>query len=135
MNKIFNFLRLEGSPSIENSIKMDHTIKMDEDLMNSIRQMWNSIKSDLLKPVSDGFKSVSDWFTVCALASMGAFTIGYYGSKKNVKMERCMFVSSLVGIGSGLLTQKSIGNLNFFSVNVAFGLATGLFVCLLSYKQ
>ncbi|CAF1100450.1 unnamed protein product [Brachionus calyciflorus] len=145
MNQAYNFLRLEGSPTIENPIKMDVKLKIDEDLMNSIIQQ---IKSDLFKPgsewsrsvsewsksVSDWFKSVSDWFKVCTIVSMGAFTIGYYGAQKNVKMEKCMFVSSLVGIGCGLFTQNSIKNLDIFSFNVAFGLTTGLFVCLVSYK-
>ncbi|CAF1085595.1 unnamed protein product [Brachionus calyciflorus] len=125
MNQIMNFLRLEGSPKIENSIKMDVTVKFDEDQFDRIKEVPDLIKSDFLKPVSE-------WFKVCSLASMGAFTIGYYGSRKKLRLEKCMLMSSLVGIGCGLINQKSIRN--FFSVNVAFGLATGLLVCLLSYE-
>ncbi|CAF0803296.1 unnamed protein product [Brachionus calyciflorus] len=51
MNQAYHFLRSEGSPTIENPIKMYVNLKIDEDLMNSIRQQ---IMSDLLSQCLNG---------------------------------------------------------------------------------
>ncbi|CAF1051309.1 unnamed protein product [Brachionus calyciflorus] len=90
--------------------------------------------SESLSPVSGVHKKILDMLKVCALSSMGAFTIGYYSSLKNVKVKKCLFMSSLIGIGCGLITENSFKNLYFLFQKVAFGLATAALVCLSGYR-
>ncbi|CAF0900623.1 unnamed protein product [Brachionus calyciflorus] len=113
---------------------MEYLIKFDEDQFNSIKQMPNSIESGLFMSASKWLKQISDLLKVCTLSSISGYSIGYYGFHKNIKLEKCLFVSSVIGIMFGFITDNRFKNLNFLFQKIAFGLCTGVLGCLSSYR-
>ncbi|CAF1031557.1 unnamed protein product [Brachionus calyciflorus] len=113
---------------------MDHFIKFDEDQFNSMGQIQNSIKSGLFKSASEWLKQMSDLLKVCTLSSISGYSIGYYGSHKNIKLEKCLFMSSIIGIMCGFITDNRFKNLDFLFQKIAFGLCTSVLACLSSYR-